>query len=154
VTLGKDTSHGLLGKYYRNATWSGAEINSQVDPMIDFDWGRTMPLPPPFSVQWTGQLLIEQPGEYKFSLAADDGASLEIDGDMVIGSTSAFQEKDGQVDLTEGSHSIRIRYFNSAFGGFVRVWWTPPGRQVEILPRSVLVPERMRTNVGTMTSTK
>ena len=82
-----------LGKYYRNAKWSGAPVDVQIDPVIDFDWAKTMPLPPPFSVEWTGQLLVEQPGEYTFAVVADDGAVLEIDGREVMNGPPAFLEE-------------------------------------------------------------
>ena len=76
--------HGLLGKYYRNQDWLGEPIDIQVDPTINFDWSKSFPLTPPFSVEWTGNILIEQPGSYTFGLIADDGAVLMIDGRVVV----------------------------------------------------------------------
>lgn len=137
----KATGRGLLGKYYRNAKWSGVPVDVQVDPVIDFDWSKSTPLPPPFSIEWTGKLLVEQPGEYVFSLIADDGAMLEIDGRQVISGEPAFlQEKSGNLELKAGLHPIRVRYFNTLFGGSIRLWWELTSRPKQIIPSEALVP--------------
>jgi hypothetical protein len=139
----------LLGRYYRNAHWSGKPVDVQIDPMIDFDWSKTLPLPPPFSIEWRGWLLVELPGEYQFALKADDGAYLEIDGRRLIDATKrAFEEKNGRKFLRAGLHPIRIGYFNDLFGGLVHVWWTLTGRPKEIIPSEALVPEGSLPNGG------
>ena len=140
----KETGRGLLGKYYRNAKWSGTPVDVQVDPAIDFDWSKSLPIPPPFSVEWTGKLLVEQPGEYVFSLIADDGAILEIDGHEVISGEPAFlQEKSGTLQLKTGLHPIRVRYFNTLFGGSIRLWWELTSRPKQIIPSEALVPDKL-----------
>lgn len=155
VASPKSAGHGLLGKYYRNAKWSGAPVDVQIDPVIDFDWAKTMPLPPPFSVEWTGQLLVEQPGEYTFAVVADDGAVLEIDGREVMNGPPAFlEEKSGTRKLARGLHPIRVRYFNVLFGGSVRLWWTLTGRPKQIVPSEALVPAKPPPNDEKTTSAK
>jgi hypothetical protein len=133
----------LLGKYYRNAKWSGTPVDVQVDPKIDFDWSKSLPIPPPFSVEWTGKLVVEQPGEYVFSLIADDGAQLEIDGQKVITGEAFLQEKSGTLELKAGLHPIRVRYFNTLFGGSVRLWWELTSRPKQIIPSEALVPDKL-----------
>lgn len=145
----RETGRGLLGKYYRNAKWRGAPVDIQIDPAIDFDWAKHMPIPPPFSVEWTGKLLIEQSGEYRFSLIADDGAMLEIDGREVIAGEPAFlEEKSGTLQLEPGFHPICVRYFNTMFGGSVRLWWTRTSRPKQIIPNEALVPDQPPPNDG------
>lgn len=139
----KETGRGLLGKYYRNAKWSGTPVDVQVDPKIDFDWSKSLPIPPPFSVEWTGKLVVEQPGEYVFSLIADDGAQLEIDGQKVITGEAFLQEKSGTLELKAGLHPIRVRYFNTLFGGSVRLWWELTSRPKQIIPSEALVPDKL-----------
>jgi len=134
--------HGLLAKYYRNATWEGAPIDIKIDRSIDFDWSKTTPYPAPFSVEWTGHIIVDRPGFYEFALVADDGALLEVDGNVVVdASHSLLQEKNQTISLSTGLHSIRVRYFNQLFGGSVRLWWTLLGRPRQIVPNEVLVPE-------------
>jgi hypothetical protein len=104
-----------------------------------------MPYPPPFSVEWSGNIIIEREGFYLFTLMADDGAVLEVDGKIVVdASHSLRQEKNQTITLSTGLHSIRVRYFNRLLGGSVKLWWTLLGRPRQIVPNEVLVPEMTR----------
>lgn len=139
----RNPQQGLRGKYFRNANWSEPAVEEIVDAEVNFDWSRSLPLPPPFSIEWTGQMTIKQNGRYEFALIADDGAVLEIDGRVVVDVSQGpiLQKKSGFIELSSGLHRIRVRYFNALFGGLIKLWWTPPGRSEEIVPREVLVPE-------------
>src|SRR5437899_9644107 len=64
----KGGSVGLRGKYYRNAKWEGEPVDVQVDQTIDFDWSKSRPSPGPSSTDWTGNIWIEQPGNYQSAL--------------------------------------------------------------------------------------
>lgn len=139
---GRDKQHGLLGKYYRNATCSGTPTDESVDTEINFDWTKSLPLPPPFSVEWTGSIRIDNPKQYEFGLIADDGALLEIDGKTVVDVSKGpiLQKKFGQIYLTAGLHRLHILYYNPLFGGLVKLSWIGPGKVEEIVPNEVLVP--------------
>jgi hypothetical protein len=140
---------GLLGKYYRNATWQSAPADVRVDRNIDFDWSKDTPYPAPFSVEWTGKIIVDREGFYMFTLAADDGALLEIDGKQIVDAThSLYREKEQSISLTKGLHTIRVRYFNLMFAGSVKVWWTLLGRPRQILPTESLIPERSPQSTG------
>ena len=138
----RNPQQGLRGKYFRNANWEEPAVEEIVDAEVNFDWTRSLPLPPPFSIEWTGQITIKQNGRYEFALIADDGALLEIDGRVVVDVSQGpiLQKKSGSIDLTSGRHPVRVRYFNALFGGLIKLWWTPPGRSEEIVPSEVLVP--------------
>ena len=66
-----------------------------------------------FAIDYSCRLWIEQPGEHRFSLLSDDGATLRVDDKMVIdndgvhGATAAS----AAATLTRGSHRIRVSYF-------------------------------------------
>jgi hypothetical protein len=135
--------HGLLAKYYQNATWDGTPADIKVDQTIDFDWSKTAPYPSPFSVEWTGEIIVERTGFYLFTLVADDGAVVEVDGRLVVdASHSPLQEKSETIVLSTGLHPIRVRYFNRLLGGSVKLWWTLIGRPRQIVPNEVLVPAK------------
>jgi hypothetical protein len=138
-----NSNRGLAGKYYRNDHWAGAPEEIQIDPNINFDWSKSWPLPSPFSIEWTGQLIASLPGDYTFSLIADDGALVEIDGRIVVDVTKGplLQEKNGTINLSAGLHRIRVRYFNTLFGGSVKLSWSLTGRPKEVVPTEALVPE-------------
>jgi hypothetical protein len=149
ATSTKGVHNGLLGKYYRSVNWSGEPADIQVDPVINFDWSKSWPLPAPFSVEWTGNIVIEQPGDYIFSLVADDGALLEIDGTTVVDvSKDLLLEKTGTINLSKGLHPIRVRYFNTLFGGSVKLSWSLTGRPKEVVPSESLLPEKSPTAQG------
>src|SRR5205814_8242483 len=113
----------------------------QVHPTIHFAWSKSPPYTAPPSTYWTGNILIEQPGNYQFSLISDDGSLLEIDGRTVVDATSVLlQKQTGAIQLTSGFHSIHVKYFNTLFGGSVRLFWTPPARPEQIVPAEVLLP--------------
>jgi hypothetical protein len=116
----------------------------QIDPAVNFDWSKSFPLPAPFSVEWTGDIVVDQPGDYAFFLIADDGALLEIDGKMVVDVTHGpiLQERAGAINLSAGLHPLRVRYLNTLFGGSVKLSWSLTGRPKEIVPSQVLLPER------------
>lgn len=138
----RNPHQGLRGKYFRNVNWQEPVTEEAVDAEVNFDWTRSLPLPPPYSIEWTGQISIKQNGRYEFALIADDGALLEIDGRVVVDVShdAVLQKKSGSVELSSGTHPIRVRYFNALFGGLIKLWWTPPDRSEEIVPREVLVP--------------
>ena len=145
VSVPHSKVNGLLAKYYRNATWDGTPADIEIDRAIDFDWSKTTPYPPPFSVEWTGDMIIEREGHYLFTLLADSGALLEIDGNLVVdASHSRLKEKEQTVFLASGLHSIRVRYFNLFPSGSVKLWWTLVGRPRQIVPNEVLVPQMTR----------
>jgi hypothetical protein len=136
----------LLGKYYRNANWAGPTADVEVDREINFDWSRTLPLPAPFSVEWTGSILIPEGGTYTFGLVADDGATLTIDGQIVVdASHNLLQKRTGTINLPPGLHPIQVRYFNTLFGGSIRLSWMQTGRPEQIVPAEVLIPPQSST---------
>ena len=141
ISWPRDKRHGLLGKYYQNSNWQGEPTDVQIDSAIDFDWAKSFPLPPPFSVEWEGNIMIEKPGNYTFELVADDGALLELDGKIVVDAIHVLlQERDSRVYLARGLHAIRVRYLNVMFGGSIKLSWTETGRPKQVVPSEVLLP--------------
>jgi hypothetical protein len=139
-------TNGLLGKYYRNANWAGTPADVEVDREINFDWSKTLPLPAPFSVDWSGGILLPEGGTYTFGLVADDGAILTIDGQTVIDASHDFlQKRTRTINLPGGLHPIQVRYFNTLFGGSIHLSWMQTGRPEQIVPAEVLIPPRSAT---------
>jgi hypothetical protein len=134
--------HGLLGKYYQNGTYTGTPADVEVDGEINFDWTKSLPMQPPFSVEWTGSIAIERPNNYVFGLVADDGAVLEIDEKVVVDVSKGpiLQKQMGSINLSPGLHSVRLKYFNLMFGGLVRWSWIGPAHVEEIVPSEILIP--------------
>lgn len=66
-----------------------------------------------FAIDYNGRFWAEKPGFYDFSLMADDGANLYIDGELIIDNDGvhAPRERKASAKLTHGVHSIRVAYF-------------------------------------------
>jgi hypothetical protein len=108
------------------------------DPAIDFDWGQGSPDPSIFSdlfhVRWDGSFEVPQSGEYTFYLSADDGASVRIDGQVVLqGRVGRFRS--GPVTLAQGVHQLHVEYEELYGSASVHLEWEGPG-----MPQQVLKP--------------
>jgi len=66
-----------------------------------------------FAARWTGFLITEFAGKYKFSLLSDDGSRLFVDRTMLINNDGchAMRAVDAEKTLVIGPHKIRLEYF-------------------------------------------
>ena len=71
-------------------------------------------MPNAFSVRWTGYLFVDKSATYTFSVRSDDGARLEIDGQLVVdlGGRHPSLTRSGTVALSVGSHFVLLDYMN------------------------------------------
>jgi glucose/arabinose dehydrogenase len=113
----------ITAEYFTNATLSGAPAVTRVEDKIDNDWlgGSPDPTIPAdnFSARWT-QTLDLTAGNYVFTVTADDGVRLFVDGRLVIDKwlRQAPTTYTGAVALPAGDHTVVMEYFE-AFGGAV-----------------------------------
>ncbi len=94
-----------------------------------------------FALRFTGHIKIDQPGEYTFYIASDDGSRFYIDGSLLINNDGlhGMVEKNGRVLLTAGTHSIVVTYFDNGGGDGLKVSWSGVGIRKREIPASVLV---------------
>ena len=66
-----------------------------------------------FAIDYRGKFWVEDPGDYWFELMADDGAMRYVDGQLVIDNSGLHPPVTlhGKVGLREGTHMIRVSYF-------------------------------------------
>ncbi|HEY4722555.1 MAG TPA: PA14 domain-containing protein, partial [Anaerolineae bacterium] len=113
------------GEYYANTTLTGAPIFMRNDAEVSFNWGRQSPITgwsaDNFSVRWTRSLLFAA-RVYRFSLVADDGVRLLIDGVPIIEEwhTAAPIAYTRDVNLAAGWHSIRVEYYEATGDAFIQ----------------------------------
>ena len=124
---------GLLGRYFYGESWTGEPFQTRIDPFLLFAWPENEPTSGPFSVIWTGDLLVPTEGDYPFRLEADDGVRLTVDGQ--VAGESLQPDRPNTVDvtlhLTAGPHPIRIDYFQRGGGKAMAFYWTPPGQPTQ-----------------------
>jgi hypothetical protein len=66
-----------------------------------------------FAIDYRGKFWVEDAGDYRFELMADDGAMLYVDGQLVIDNSGLHPPVTlhGAAGLREGTHTIRVAYF-------------------------------------------
>ncbi|HKW96683.1 MAG TPA: PA14 domain-containing protein [Bryobacteraceae bacterium] len=66
-----------------------------------------------FAIEYTGRIWIENSGQYRFSLLADDGARLYLNDKVVVdngGAHGSFAVS-GSATLSRGIHEIKVEYY-------------------------------------------
>lgn len=105
-------------------------------------------LPPPYNAEWEGTLTVALPGNQTFALESSGGqtAALYIEGNLIAsvpptGETAAR----GEINLSAGSHRIRVERRVESGSPSFRILWAPPGIGLEPIPAGALspAPERM-----------
>lgn len=134
------TNSGLLGAYYPSPDWSGEPAFLQVDPEIAF-YFHIIPLPRPYTVEWTGKLYAPTAGEYHFALNSVDGSQLILDDQVVVDNPNGHTTIENIISLTEGWHDVTIRFSDETSATQIYLYWMPPGAgQLEIIPTRFLSP--------------
>ncbi|MGZ3119730.1 ricin-type beta-trefoil lectin domain protein [Streptomyces sp. H62] len=111
-------------------------------PVIDWSSADDFGLETRFVTHVLGNLHAAQAGSYAFRLTSDDGSRLWIDDRLVInhdGLHGPDAPKDATVDLTAGSHALRIEHFERDGGQQLTLAWKPPGASAfGVVPNSAL----------------
>jgi uncharacterized protein YraI len=116
------------GEYFSNPQLSGLPTLVRNDTAVDFNWSDKSPSPAlpedDFSVRWTRTMYFPL-GNYRFYATADDGVRLWLDNWPITdlwqaGPVSASNEFNG---VGEGSHVLRIEYYEHLGNASVKVWW-------------------------------
>lgn len=93
-----------------------------------------------FFVRWSGLVKIEKAGKYKFYTESDDGSRLFIDGKQVVdnGGQHGMDKKEGEVELTAGTHELKVDFFQNEGGAGCKMSWSTEGVNEEIVPEKAL----------------
>lgn len=117
-----------LAEYFTNRNLEGSPRISRPESKIDYNWGDGAPFEKfpsdNFSARWTRTVNFEA-GTYRFTVTADDGVQVLIDGGLIIDqwhdSDGATHSKD--VKMTKGSHRIRVKYYEAGGKAKVKFSW-------------------------------
>jgi len=96
-----------------------------------------------FMIRYTGRFSVPEAGDYVFSVLADDGAILYVDGQMVVdnGGMHAPHTRSGRIHLYTGSHDIRVDYFQATDRVALQLFITPPNRNsMAFVPGRLVLP--------------
>lgn len=128
---------GWVAQYYDNPDLAGSPVVGRIDPQINFNFAEGSPSPnfvpeDNFSARWNSLEQFDAAGRYRFTVQADDGARVIIDGNTVIdqfGNTGTFVAT-ADVDLTRGAHDITVEYVERSGTALIQFFWDP----FEVLP--------------------
>jgi YD repeat-containing protein len=104
-----------------------------------------------YAVRFSGEVRADATGQYRFWLAARNGAALQIDGKLLADSgfvSGEPAETSVTVSLASGWHSIDVIYYLAVGNSSVRLDWQQPGG----VRREVLGPEFLRTVLSGMSA--
>jgi hypothetical protein len=137
--------HGLLGSYFEGQGWAGQPVLQQVSPVVLFAWPDPEPWFGPFSARFEGEIEAPVDGSYFFSVNADDGLRVWIDGQLIGEGVNpaGVNIVEASVPLTAGRHAIRIDYYQEGGGKALELWWAPPGQPRQVVPPSALYPANL-----------
>ncbi len=116
------------GEYFNNPGLSGLPVLVRNDAGVAFGWGPNSPGPgvaaDNFSARWSRTMHFSA-GTYRFRVLVDDGARLWVDDRLIIDNWRAGDPKEytAEVTLTEGTHSLRLEYFEFRYDAQVHLRW-------------------------------
>jgi hypothetical protein len=109
------------GMYWANQDMLGNPTMMRNDPEINFDWQMGSPgaaIPDDhFSARWTRTEGFEE-GLYRFTVLADDGVRIWVDGRLILDAWTDHQQHELTVDHTmagAGAHAVRVEYYDNTF---------------------------------------
>jgi hypothetical protein len=135
---------GLKGDYYDNRDYTNMVL-TQIDPMIDFNWGFGSPASQlakdTFSVRWTGYFVPPVTDIYTFYTQADDGARFWINDSLVINDWKNHRttERSGTVTLEQGKlYRIRLDYYENKGTANIKLLYSAPNITKQVVPNYYL----------------
>jgi len=116
-----------VAAYFTNTDLSGEPVLTRVETSLDHNWGWASPgtgVPKDrFSARWT-QPLYFRGGVYRFTTYTDDGVRLWVDGRLLIDSWRPMRGyRSATVRLSEGTHDVRMEYFERNGVALARLTW-------------------------------
>lgn len=89
-----------------------------------------------YALLFKGNIQIDKPGEYIFTIMAKAGASLSIGDAEVVRNNGVFvlREVCGKINLAAGKYPLQISYFQKSEEGKLEIFYEGPGVEKQTLP--------------------
>lgn len=146
---GRGIGDGLTAKYYTNPWLSGTPSLTRVDSHVDFKWGQDLVAPTAsdyVSVSWEGFIRPKFAESYNFSLQADDGVRLTVDGVLVLDDwlNSASEFLGGRYNgnfsfpVANMLYSFKLEWRESIDIALCTLSWQSPSQPRQVIPQDYL----------------
>jgi hypothetical protein len=127
-------SQGLAGSYYHGDSTEGEPEVVRQEGQLSFDWTvEEPPLAFPFSAEWKGTLYAPEAGSYFLEMEPPGTCQIRIDESEL--------EKEEEIRLAKGWHRLRVTCMRMEDVGSLRLLWTVPGGQSEVVAAELLSPK-------------
>jgi hypothetical protein len=123
---------GLAWIFYNTSDMTRPH-STGVDAQIDQDTGTEID---GCGKTWLGRIRAPIAGEVTVVVEADDGARVWVGGKQIIDAWTPQQVSEGLASFeSEGQWlPLRVDYYQQGGVGFIRLYWTWPGRLLELIP--------------------
>jgi len=142
----------FLAEYFNNTALSGSPAFTNCEPSVNKNWGSGGPgngiSNDNFSARWTGSFNFNA-SEYVVTATADDGIRVWIDGNQIINAwrDQAPTTYQAAVNLSAGSHAIKVEYYEKGGGAVAQVGWKASGNTASAPTVNSITPSS--TNLAT-----
>ncbi len=133
-----DGPNGLQAEYFEDIDFN-RRVNTRIDSVVDFNWSGARPENCPvenYSVRWTGEIGVAEPGDYEIGVLTDDGARLWLDDQLIVDAwqKQAMTYYSSVVHLEPNRrYRIKLEYFQAGGEAVIKlVWRTPAQRQQQL----------------------
>ncbi len=108
--------------------------------VYNFDLNEFENLDDKFGIVFTGEIEIKASGTYMFTLNSNDGSKLFIDDNLVVDADGlhGFTSETGSVNLSEGSHKIKLEYFQAGGGKGLQLEYESAIIEKQKIPANIL----------------
>jgi hypothetical protein len=145
-------------EFWPNKDFSGSPVLVRNDKQVDFDWDTKAPavgVPEDyFAARWTRTLNLSA-GLYRFSLRANDGVRLYVNGTRLI---DEWHSSNGSATYTielvlSGSTALRLDYYDNTAKALVRLSWERLSTTLTPSPTGSITPTATVSPTATITPT-
>jgi formylglycine-generating enzyme required for sulfatase activity len=139
---------GLIAVIY-NSGLAGPEYTKKT-AQIDFDWSNAKRKENTWSARWRGFIKSPVTATVKFEAEYDHGIRLIIDGQIVFDGWKDKQVRSGTVSLTKDEMTPFVLEYLRKNEKYLRLYWTLPSHDREIVPADALSHSANNHNVSLM----
>lgn len=131
---------GLTATYRSGDTFEGTAAIQRLEP-TPYVYYHILPLPLPFTVEWTGSLTVPTAGRYAFNAEAISTVEVALDGQRLLSTGDGQSGTDVAVELPAGIHRLTVRHRATAGYAHAYLQWRPPGAtSFDRIPPALLRP--------------